>query len=128
MAYSEPNPECDQIGAWPVGCAPMAIPLDRVTMGDASARLVLLSANPSTGGRVLLQSVTGSAGFAGDLAIYDASGRKVAVLHSGQLPLGTQVHPWDGVDSHGHRASPGVYYARFGSGTEVITKCLVLLR
>lgn len=128
VAYSEPNPECDQIGAWPVGCIPMAIPGNKTTSGNASVRLDLLSENPNTGDRIVLQSVTGSAGLAGDLAIYDASGRMVKVLHSGQLREGIQVHSWDAVDSHGRRASPGVYFARLGNGTEAVTRCLIVIR
>lgn len=46
------------------------------------------------------------------LAIYDARGRLVAMLHSGHMGPGVHRVTWDGRDKRGRLAGPGVYFAR----------------
>jgi hypothetical protein len=47
-----------------------------------------------------------------DLAIFDVTGRKVAVLAQGPRPAGRHALRWDGRDLAGRRAASGTYLAR----------------
>ncbi|MFC1728863.1 S8 family serine peptidase [candidate division KSB1 bacterium] len=49
------------------------------------------------------------------LTIYDISGRRIKILHSGTLPAGTYSMIWDGTTSDGTGVSSGVYFYRFVS-------------
>ncbi|MFH1313553.1 MAG: FG-GAP-like repeat-containing protein [Candidatus Eisenbacteria bacterium] len=64
-----------------------------------------------------------------DLAIYDASGRFVCMLISGeyQQPGRHQAH-WDGRNSEGKPAAPGIYFCRFTAGHHIQNQRLVLLK
>jgi len=46
------------------------------------------------------------------LAIFDAAGRRVRDLVTGDLPAGVQEVVWDGGDESGRRVASGTYYAR----------------
>jgi hypothetical protein len=63
-----------------------------------------------------------------ELAIYDISGRKVAVLVDRALEAGRHEIFWNGMTSGGRQASSGVYFCRLVTGTESISRKLVLLR
>ncbi len=89
--------------------------------GPAPGRLELTSPAPSP--------VRGAARFAfalpaaGDarLELFDAQGRRVAVLADARLPAGRYLRAWDGRDAGGRPAPAGVYLARLtlGSGGAV---------
>jgi hypothetical protein len=51
------------------------------------------------------------------LAIHDARGRRVRVLHDGWLAAGPAQAVWDGGDDHGRRLAGGVYLARLKTAT-----------
>lgn len=123
--FSEPNPECDLIGAWPAGCAPMAVP---AVSAPTASPLRLVSANPTVGDRIAFQTSLEVDDFWGQLAIFDAEGRLVEELHSGQLDPGTTTHTWNRRDSAGQRVPAGVYFARLTSAQDIATRCFVLLR
>lgn len=53
------------------------------------------------------------------LAVHDARGRRVTVLHQGPLASGRQVFHWDGRDSAGHLMPAGVYVFQLDTGREV---------
>ncbi len=63
------------------------------------------------------------------LAIFDVSGRSVCTLLDGQYkdPGRHTVH-WDGRNSEGKRAAPGMYFCRLTAGSHTRTQCLVLLK
>ncbi len=61
--------------------------------------------------RTLLRSALPRAG-AVELAIYDASGRRVRVLVSGSREGGEQADAWDLRDDAGAPVSAGLYFAR----------------
>ncbi|MBA4379007.1 MAG: hypothetical protein C0395_10230 [Gemmatimonas sp.] len=63
-----------------------------------------------------------------ELSVYDPLGRCVAVLHSGPLPAGPHIRPWDGRDDSGRRQPAGVYLARLQAEDRVATCKLLLLR
>jgi len=44
------------------------------------------------------------------LAIYDAAGRRLRLLHEGTLSAGTHAMTWDARDGSGRRVGPGVYF------------------
>jgi len=82
--------------------------------------------NPTPAGARLDFSLP-SAGQA-DVAVFDASGRRVATLADGRWPAG--VHPvfWNGRDASGHDAAPGLYWARATFGSLRAVRTLVRLR
>ena len=67
---------------------------------------------------------------AGDarVRVFDAAGRLVRVLGSGDMDRGPQVLAWDGRDSAGRSVAAGVYYCRLESGGMERTSKLVLVR
>jgi hypothetical protein len=61
------------------------------------------------------------------LALYDVTGRQVAVLADGVLGAGHWVRGWDGRDVAGRRAPPGVYLARLEGPGGSASRRFVLL-
>lgn len=61
-----------------------------------------------------------------DLAIYDASGRRLAELGSGLRSPGTHQVVWDGRDGAGTRLDAGVYFVSMQADGERATRKLVL--
>jgi hypothetical protein len=47
-----------------------------------------------------------------ELALFDLTGRKIAILAQGNLPAGRHSRRWDGRDASGRRAASGTYFAR----------------
>src|SRR5262245_48627026 len=79
----------------------------------AAAPRVQLSAprpNPSSAATRLEFSLPEAASV--DLSVFDASGRRVATVLSGELPAGPRTATWDGRDSNGRTVSAGLYFAR----------------
>ncbi|UCF04461.1 MAG: M20/M25/M40 family metallo-hydrolase [bacterium] len=63
-----------------------------------------------------------------ELAVYDVSGRRVAVIESGWYGPERVTRVWDGRNSEGRKLSSGIYFLRLsGGGYEAVRK-LVLLR
>jgi hypothetical protein len=62
------------------------------------------------------------------LVVYDVRGRRVRVLRQGFTPAGRYSESWNGVDSGGRQAMPGVYFVRLESGTYRSTRKLVRIR
>jgi hypothetical protein len=62
------------------------------------------------------------------LAVYDISGRRVAVLLDEPRAAGDHRVVWDGTDSSGRQVGPGIYVARLVSGGLVETEKLILLK
>ena len=62
------------------------------------------------------------------LAIYDASGRLVRVLATGEQPAGFQERVWDGRNASGEEAASGLYLARLIAGGEMRSTRLIMLR
>lgn len=61
------------------------------------------------------------------LAVYDLSGRRVAVLVDEDLPAGQKTVSWNGRDTLGRRVAPGVYVYRLRvDGNGMSRKLLVL--
>ena len=57
------------------------------------------------------------------LEVYDASGRRVALLLDKKMPGGPGVATWDGTDERGRQVAPGVYFYRLSAlGTKLTAK------
>jgi hypothetical protein len=62
------------------------------------------------------------------LAIYDAAGRRVAVIQDGWTGAGIQEAHWDGCDDFGRSAAAGQYFARLEAGGQVDVQKILLVR
>ncbi|MBN2537742.1 T9SS type A sorting domain-containing protein, partial [candidate division WOR-3 bacterium] len=61
------------------------------------------------------------------LAVYDASGRRVARLFDGKARPGSHTVTWDGRDDSGRRTARGVYLYRLETGAGSISRKLVVV-
>ena len=62
------------------------------------------------------------------LRVYDISGRLVRTLVDGQVSAGEGVKIWDGRDDTGKPSADGVYFFRLETGTNALTRKMILLR
>jgi len=63
-----------------------------------------------------------------ELAVYDLTGRRVAVLLQGEQPAGAHAVVWQARDDAGRELPSGTYVYRLRAGGEVLTRKLVLVR
>jgi hypothetical protein len=63
-----------------------------------------------------------------ELAIFSVDGRLVRTLVDGLREAGQYRPEWDGRDTRGSRAAPGVYYVRLLAGPNRFTRQVVLLQ
>jgi carboxypeptidase D len=61
------------------------------------------------------------------IAVYDAAGRRVQQIHTGELSAGAHTLQWDGRDDAGHAAASGVYFLRAASSAGEIARRLVVV-
>ncbi len=61
------------------------------------------------------------------VAVFDAGGRRVAILAEGVLPAGRHERIWDGTDARGARAAAGVYMIRLSAPGRAAASRLVLM-
>lgn len=64
---------------------------------------------------------------AGELAVYDVSGRLVRRLAQGWFEAGPHALAWDGTDDQGRRLAPGLYLYRLKAGSLAGTRRMVML-
>jgi len=62
------------------------------------------------------------------LAVYDASGRRLAVLVDRDLAAGPHEVTWDATDDRGLRVASGVYFYRLTAGGQTLTRKLTVLK
>jgi hypothetical protein len=62
------------------------------------------------------------------IAVHDASGRRVATLHSGHRSPGLHEATWDGRNDRGERVASGVYFARMVAPDFTTTRKMILLK
>lgn len=125
---AENNPECGQIGAWPIGCgSPQSI-------GNAQSivrRRVLraIAPNPFTAiTRITYGQSSGANPVATMLKIYDGTGRVVRALVGQETNPGLHSIVWDGRDDRGIQAPGGFYYCRLDLNGVSETLPVILIR
>lgn len=80
-----------------------------VSVGPAATELALTAGpNPFRAGAAITLSLPRPVTHA-RLAVYDVTGREVALLHEGSLAAGTTPFDWDGRDAGGHACAAGVF-------------------
>jgi hypothetical protein len=89
-------------------------------------RLGLARPNPTSGNTTLGFSLT-AAGKA-RLAIYDASGRRIALLADGTFGAGARSCEWNGRTEQGTPVADGVYFYRLEADEVVISRKLTFVR
>ena len=62
------------------------------------------------------------------LTVYDVSGRTVKSLTNGTRDAGRYAVSWDGRDAAGRRVADGVYFSRLVSGSETLTRKMMIRR
>lgn len=118
------HPECDLIGAWPVGCDPADLP-DPL----ATNRITRIFPNPSLGSVVMDFDFPAKGQVSAQ--IVDTAGRLVRNLFEGTHPniyAGEFALAWDGRDNLGRRVASGVYIARVTGPSGVSIGRIVLAR
>jgi len=60
-----------------------------------------------------------------EVAVFDATGRRIRTLLSGRAPAGSLPLTWDGLDDRGRRAGAGVYFLRASTPGASATRRLV---
>jgi hypothetical protein len=63
-----------------------------------------------------------------DIGVYDVTGRLVTCMESGMYQTGRHTLVWDGTDSRGAPASPGIYFCRFKASHWEASRKIVLVR
>ncbi len=62
------------------------------------------------------------------LEVYDITGRKIQTLFSGPLDAGQYRFKWNGRNALGQASASGMYFYRLTSGSNVISRKMILLR
>jgi len=95
---------------------------------EAAAAAVRLEPvhNPVQGGTKIAFSVDRRQRI--DLAVYDARGRRVALLDDGERDVGRYEISWDGRDTQGAPAASGIYFVRLHTESAMVTRKLVYVR
>ena len=101
-------------------------PVTGVTPAVASVTLMQNHPNPFNPTTTIRFELTKSARV--ELLVFDVAGARVAELANGVYPAGTTDVNWNGTDLGGKRVSSGVYFYRLVSGTDVLTRKMVLLK
>jgi hypothetical protein len=63
-----------------------------------------------------------------NIAVYDVLGHKVRSLLGASMSPGTHSVTWDGRDDNGYQLSAGTYFYRMTTGTNTLTKKMMLLK
>ena len=124
--FTPPNQGCDQIGAYPVGCAPMdVIPTMTQPRGFA---LSPPQPNPSRARTRFTYQTPANASGDQTFEVFDAAGRLVKTLSVSPQSDDTSSFLWDGCNQTGSLVPPGVYFAKLTLGRENITRTVVVIR
>jgi len=124
---AENNPECGQIGAWPVGCPASGGAEEE--RGIVEGLAISSHPNPfSTTTRISCVGSREADGRSIQIEIYDTAGRLVRTLTEGTSPVGGFETTWDGTTDAGEPSAGGIYFIRVQDGYESRTERVVLLR
>jgi hypothetical protein len=98
---------------------------DEATNGT-SARLALQSQNPLRAGGALQVSLPRKAHAR--LEIFNVAGRRIAILHDGNLESGRHEFAWKAQRPSGMSLASGLYFARVEADGQRVTKKLILVQ
>jgi hypothetical protein len=101
------------------------VPLTSAESGVAIFGLGEPRPNPSSG-TVEIAMALSAGRLAGDLAVYDLAGRRVATLYRGELPAGSRSVSWDLHDQRGARVPAGVYFIRLDAAGESLARKVIV--
>ncbi len=121
------NPECGQIGAWPVACGWEAVPGGG---GRHSTGLWLSACRPNPARGQVGVSFAIPPELAGRplrLLVFDSAGRLVRTLMEHRAQAGVHRTTWNREDDRGRRVPAGIYFADLRVWTERSRGRLVLL-
>lgn len=124
-SHSAPNPECDLIGAWPVGCNP-AFAQNPPTRPAPTLRLC--SPNPALGDVRFAFRIDGEATTRTQLGVFDSGGRLVRALRNELMLPGQYQVVWDRTDAGGSVVPSGTYYCVLRSSGALGLQRVVVLR
>jgi hypothetical protein len=82
--------------------------------------------NPFNAGTVLSYSLSAPADV--ELAVYDVSGRRVALIERSSRGAGDYERPWNGRDENGRRLASGIYFLRLKAGAAESVRKIVIIR
>jgi hypothetical protein len=124
--FSPPNPECDLIGAWPVGCWSG---VDEGSPAERRAPLVLIAPSLFTPPVEIAYRIPGGTGTRRVACrVLDPTGRLVRTLVEALQPPGRYVFSWNGSDERGRPVGSGVYLLELTAGGNALSQRVVLLR
>lgn len=125
--FTEPNPDCDLIGAWLADCA-LSDVSPRAESPWGEPRLDV-APNPFTGGTVITYALPlGTGGTEASLALYDLAGRLVRSYRAESGRSGPRRLWLDGRDAHGRPLVSGSYFVRLELPGHVTTRRLTRMR
>jgi hypothetical protein len=106
--------------------APTGVDEDAGASAPTASAIRSIFPNPFNPATRIAFEIGGNAAV--ELAIYDASGRRVATLVHTDLEPGRYEATWNGRTAGGREATSGVYFCRLEAGGAVETKKMVLVR
>ncbi len=139
--FSPYSPECDLMGALPVGCPSSDVPEQATPLQPAG--LLPIRPNPSFGPvSILLPRVVAAAGTSVRVEVYDAAGRIVRTLRAvtrgrAERPPSAEARPaagiggaiaFDACNERGDRLPSGIYLVRMTAGAQALSSSFVLIR
>jgi predicted outer membrane repeat protein len=124
--FSPPNPQCDLIGAWPVGCGGTGVAEGPLTHALPGLEVAPNPFTPSTLIRYVAPGIAPDAPVS--LDILDVSGRLVRRLVVAEQAAGAREVEWDGRDRAGGPVAAGIYFARLSLGRDRVSRRLILVR
>jgi hypothetical protein len=116
-------PGCGLIGAFDVGCTPLEVP-DVANTGLVPLRMAV-DPHPILGRTTIRLDLADTMPVA--IVLFDAQGRTLRRLLAGERTAGHHAVEWDGLDSRGQRAAPGIYFLRVEAGGTTVSRKLVVL-
>ena len=122
--FSDPNPECDLIGAWPIGCSSMDV-AEQVSSEPRLRVYPSVMIPGVTSVRIDWEIPPGGRAEGQALALFDLSGRRVCSLFAEGF---AGVAHWRGLGSDGRPVPGGVYLCRLTSHLGSHTQRLHLVR
>lgn len=84
--------------------------------------------NPTSGPCRVAFNIPVDEPVAGEVAVYDLSGRRVRRLEAGLLPAGDTVTRWDGQDAEGRPVASGIYFITLSVGRSRATSRVLVVR